>query len=259
MTRGADEVRWLPVTDERCGDDRFAGPGVRALHHAVDLVTVPETVVLTAPLAHWQDLARRRPAPFAEYASLVEEPVSLRAWQIRPRAADVPVGPVFVNLVPGTVAEGMLELLALAEDGPPEFPRLAFALQRFTAPEATVLTQAAPDGERVRAQAFLGLAEQLSEPLYPDLIVLTGRRLAVHEYRVADKPTATMTADGGSRTEKIAELRRRAPVLRVKALQEIGALAVAIARRLGMPVTAEFSVVEGKPVLLSCRPREVPS
>ncbi|KDN20339.1 hypothetical protein [Amycolatopsis rifamycinica] len=255
MTRDEDAVRWLPVTDERCGDDRFAGPGISALHRAADLAAVPETVVLTAPLPHWRDLARRRPDPLAEYASLVEEPVSLRAWRVRPGADDVPVGPVFVNLGPGTVTEGMLELLALAEDGPPEFPRLAFSLQRFTAAEATVLAQAAPDGERVRAQAFLGLAEQLAEPLYPDLVVLVGPQLAVHEYRVADKPTATVAADGGSRTEQIGQLRRRAPVLRVKVLQEIGALAVSIARRLAVPVTAEFAVAGGKPLLLRCRPR----
>ncbi|RSD19472.1 PEP/pyruvate-binding domain-containing protein [Amycolatopsis eburnea] len=249
-----DEVRWLPVTAEGCDDDRFAGPGVRALHRAAAVTTVPETVVLTAPVPHWRELARR-PDPLAGYADLVEEPVSVRAWWPRAGQPDVPIGPVFHNLGPGTVAEGMLELIGRAEDGPRGFPRLAFAVQRFTAAEATVLAQAAPDGERVRLQAFLGLAEQLAEPLHPDLVVLAGPLLAVHEYRVADKPTATLAAAGGTRTVATPELRRRAPVLRVAALQEIATLTVAVARRLDGPVATEFAVAGGKPLLLSCRPR----
>jgi hypothetical protein len=249
-------VRWLPVTDERCGDERFAGPEVAALHRVGDLAAVPETVVLAAPVPHWQDLARQRPAdPFAEYAGLVEEPVSVRAWLVRPAAPDLTIGPVFNNLGPGTVAEAMLELLALAAEGPPEFPRLAFALQRFAAAEASVHAHAAPDGDRVRLQAFLGLAEQLAEPLHPDLVVLAGPDLAVREYRVADKPTATVAAAGGSRTATIAELRRRAPVLRVETVREIGAGAVAVARRLDVPVTAEFAVADEKTLLLRCRPQ----
>ncbi len=252
---GRDEVRWLPVTDERCGDDGFAGPAIGALHRVGDLVPVPETIVLTAPVRHWRDRVRQRPAdPFAEYAGLVEEPVSVRAWQIRPRRSDLPIGPVFNNLGPGTVAEAMLELLALAEDGAREFPRLAFALQRFTAAEASAHVHAAPDGERVRVQAFLGLAEQLSEPLHPDLIVLAGPELAVREYRVADKPTATVAAAGGSRTSTVAELRRRAPALRVKTVQHLGSLAIAAARRLAVPVAAEFAVTDGEVALLRCRP-----
>jgi hypothetical protein len=249
------KVLSVPLADPRCADRRVVGADIQALHALRDIVSVAETVVLTAPMSVWRDRQGERPSEaFAAFDATLTGPAVVRAWRLSVGRPDAPIEPVFHNLSVETVAEAMIELFALAERRkPPGLHRLTFALQRFVRPDASVLAFAAPDDDQVLLKAYLGLMENLGEPLYHDQLVLDVDDLAVRECQVVHKPTATMAAEGGTSTVAVSARERGTPVLEVEDARRLASLAGTAARRMGCPVTLEFVVIGGEPVLVRCQ------
>lgn len=232
---------------------RRLGPALSALADLRRVAPLAPTACLLAAVPAWtaflmdDRLAHWKPL-------LTEHPVSLRASLLE---ADDRAGlraPILHNLSPGTVVEGITELVSWASRRrrANSAAHLVIAVQRFLPGTASVLVPVSSSRAPLRLSACLGFAEPLLyEPLYFD--TATVRIDGAVEYHVVDKLSATMAGAGGTINTPVPEDKRHAQVLSVQAARRIAG----VARAASAMVPAgelEFVLVDGDAYLVDHRP-----
>jgi hypothetical protein len=130
-------------------------------------------------------------------------------------------------------------------------------LQRFAAPTASALVHVLPDPARpVRIDGRWGLIEADPIELSSDTFEVPAEGGSAAEIReqLGSKPTASVTAPGGTRTVSLpASLRHRNSLSR-PAVQRLAAMARAAADAVGHPLSLDVAMFDEDPVVLRCRP-----
>lgn len=126
-------------------------------------------------------------------------------------------------------------------------------LQRFAAPTASALVHVQPDrAQPVRIDGRWGLIE--AEPL--EVSSDTFEVLVEDEVRerLGAKPTASVTAPGGTRTVSLPESLHHRHSLSRQAVRQLASMARASATAVGRALSLDVAMFDDEPVVLRCRP-----
>ncbi|MFF2345058.1 PEP/pyruvate-binding domain-containing protein [Pseudarthrobacter sp. NPDC058119] len=142
---------------------------------------------------------------------------------------------------------------------PPDQVRLAVVVQQMVEAEAAGVMFTANPANGRRDQTVISAAWGLGEAVVSgrvttdDLVVEAGTGKFVSR-QTADKEVMTVTTENGTVEQKVAEARRRAPVLDDAAAAELAAYGRRIADHFGSPQDIEWARAGGQFFLLQSRP-----
>jgi hypothetical protein len=127
-------------------------------------------------------------------------------------------------------------------------------LQRFAPPKASAVVSASPNRRLpVRISGRWGLTEASLSEVPADVFEVAPDGRGITE-KLAWKPTANVTAHGGTRTVDLAERCRYQRSLSRRTVLRLAALARNAAAAAGRPLTLDVAMLTDRPVVLRCRP-----
>lgn len=111
------------------------------------------------------------------------------------------------------------------------------------------------DDDKIVISASWGLGESLvGGTINPDRWVLDKQSLSVLQRTIGDKDLMTVTQERGTREVKTPSFLRQSASLADDQVRSVATIAKDLETRLRHAVDVEFAVVDGRPVLLQCRP-----
>ncbi|MFL6141121.1 MAG: hypothetical protein ACJ72N_04490 [Labedaea sp.] len=128
-------------------------------------------------------------------------------------------------------------------------------MQRFAPPTASAVVYASPDRTRpVRIDGRWGLTEANPTDAASDTFLVPADATAGMQERLAWKPTASLTAPGGTRTVRLPVSWRYRYSLSRNTVRQLAGLAREAAAAVGRPLSLDVAMFADAPVVLRCRP-----
>jgi hypothetical protein len=125
-------------------------------------------------------------------------------------------------------------------------------LQRFAPATSSAEVYASPNPDHpVRISSRWGLPENGEVNATSDVFEVAADQV---RHTLAGKPTASVTAPGGTRTVRLPAHRRHRYSLSRTAVSGLAALARDAARAVGRPLSLDVALVADAPVVVRCRP-----
>jgi hypothetical protein len=228
----------------------------------VDVLPIPPAAIIVVPyqadFAGVAEQVRDVACGLLDLDSRTDPQLTLGVACPRPVVPQTAADLCLYNLHWDALPDALVESVAAARRGNlvTTNENCVLLLQRFAPPKASAVVFASPDRRApVRISARWGLTEGSLAEDVADLFEVPGNGRGMTE-KLAWKPTANVTAYGGTRTVDLSARCRNRRSLSRSAVLRLAARARTAAVTVDRPLSLDVAMFDEMPVVLRCRPCE---